>query len=90
VQSSAVVPEQPIDGLVLRLRLVTKRCPCSRSTFNEPNSVSLQALSQQLPLRLIEAGDAVFREHVPEVVTCVLAASVAVEDQSGLLYLDGA
>src|SRR6218665_1091493 len=34
---------------------VTKRCPCSRSTFNEPNRVSLQALSQPLPLRLIEA-----------------------------------
>jgi hypothetical protein len=35
-------------------RLVLKRCPCSRSTFNDPNNVSLHALSQQLPLRLIE------------------------------------
>jgi hypothetical protein len=35
-------------------RLVLKRWPCSRSTFNDPNSVSLQALSQQLALRLIE------------------------------------
>jgi len=36
-------------------RLVANRCPCSRSTFNDPNSVSLHALSQQLPRRLIEA-----------------------------------
>ena len=39
----------------LAWRRVTKRCPCSRSTFNEPNSVSLQALSQQLPRRLMDA-----------------------------------
>ncbi len=39
----------------LAWRLVTNRWPCSRSTFNDPNSVSLQALSQQLPHRLIEA-----------------------------------
>jgi hypothetical protein len=32
--------------------MVAKRWPCSRSTFSEPNSVSEQALSQQLPLRL--------------------------------------
>jgi hypothetical protein len=31
-----------------------KRCLRSRSTFNDPNRVSLQALSRQLPLRLIE------------------------------------
>src|SRR5512140_1694874 len=36
-------------------RRVSKRCPCRRSTFGDPNSVSLQALSQQLPRRLIEA-----------------------------------
>ena len=36
-------------------RLVLKRWPCRRSTFNDPNSVSLQALSQQLARRLIEA-----------------------------------
>ncbi|MNX53240.1 hypothetical protein D3C86_839320 [compost metagenome] len=35
-------------------RLVFNCWPCSRSTFNDPNSVSLQALSRQLPLRLIE------------------------------------
>ena len=35
-------------------RRVSKRWPCSRSTFSDPNIVSLQALSQQLPLRLIE------------------------------------
>ena len=36
-------------------RLVSNFCPCSRSTFNEPSSVSLQALSRQLPRRLIKA-----------------------------------
>ena len=36
----------------LASRMVAKRCPCSHSTFSEPNSVSLQALSQQFPLRL--------------------------------------
>jgi hypothetical protein len=39
----------------LAWRRILKRCPCSRSTFSDPNSVSLQALSQQLPRRLIEA-----------------------------------
>ena len=32
-----------------------KVMPCSRSTLSDPNSVSEQALSQQLPLRLMEA-----------------------------------
>ena len=35
-------------------RWVLNRLPCSRSTFNDPKSVSLQALSQQLPFWLIE------------------------------------
>jgi hypothetical protein len=38
-------PEQSRNGFILVSRPVLKRCPCSRSTFNEPNSVSLQALS---------------------------------------------
>src|ERR1035438_7384492 len=38
----------------LAARMVSNRSPCSRSTFSEPNSDSEQALSQQLPLRLIE------------------------------------
>jgi transposase len=36
-------------------RRVLKRCPCSRFTFSDPNNVSLQALSQQSPRRLIDA-----------------------------------
>ncbi len=39
----------------LAWRRVAKRYPCSRSTFNDPNTVLLQALSQQLPRRLIDA-----------------------------------
>jgi len=39
----------------LAWRLVTKRWLCSRSTFDDPSSVSLQPLSQQLPRQLIEA-----------------------------------
>src|ERR1039458_5757711 len=38
----------------LASRMVSKRWPCGCSTFSEPNSVSEQALSQQLPLRLID------------------------------------
>src|SRR5664280_1775311 len=38
----------------LASRMVSKRWPCSRSTFSEPNNVSEQALSQQFPLRLID------------------------------------
>jgi hypothetical protein len=38
----------------LALRMVSKRWPCSRSTFSEPNKVYEQALSQQFPLRLID------------------------------------
>jgi hypothetical protein len=30
----------------LAWRLITNRWPCRRSTFNDPNSVSLQALTQ--------------------------------------------
>jgi hypothetical protein len=42
-------------------RRVLNLCPCRRCTFNDPNSVSLQALwqnpksAQQLPQRLIDA-----------------------------------
>ena len=39
----------------LAWRRVTKPWPCSRFILNDPNSVSLQALSQPLPRRLIEA-----------------------------------
>ena len=38
----------------LAWRRDAKRCKCKRSTFNEPNSVSLQALSQQSPRLLID------------------------------------
>jgi hypothetical protein len=37
----------------LALRMVSKRWPCSRSTFSEPNKVYEQALSQQFPLQLL-------------------------------------
>ena len=52
----------------LPCRRVTKRCPCKRSTFNKPNSVSLQAWSQQLPRRLMEqyassAHQALLKKH---------------------------
>src|ERR1017187_2968057 len=40
----------------LASRMVSKRRPCSRSTFSEPNNVSEQALSQQLPLRRIDGA----------------------------------
>src|SRR5260370_21878369 len=39
----------------LAWRMVAKLWPWRRSTFREANRVSLGALSQQLPLRLIEA-----------------------------------
>ncbi len=56
MQSGAVVPEN-IQAMTSSMawRRVLKRCPCSRSTFNDLNSVSLQALSQQSPRRLIDA-----------------------------------
>ena len=38
----------------LAWRRVPKRMPWSRSTFSDPNSVSVTALSQQSPLRLLE------------------------------------
>ena len=41
-------------GLSLDCLLVANRCSCKRANFNEPNRVSLQALSQQLPRRLME------------------------------------
>src|SRR5450631_2120552 len=69
----------------LASRMVSKRWPCSRSTFSEPNSVSEQALSQQLPLRLIDG-----------VMPCSLSTSlksslaywlpaIAMKDQPSLL-----
>jgi len=54
VHSCSVIPEQPGDGFILGLADGSKRWPCSRSTFSEPNNVSEQALSQQLLLRLID------------------------------------
>jgi hypothetical protein len=36
-----------------RQAMVSNRSPCSRSAFNDPNGVSLQALFQQLRLRLV-------------------------------------
>jgi hypothetical protein len=42
-----VVKAQPVDHLVHRL-------PCSRATFSDPHRLSVTALSQQLPLRLME------------------------------------
>jgi hypothetical protein len=38
----------------LAARRFLNLCPHNRSTFNDPNSVSLQALSQQFPRRFIE------------------------------------
>jgi len=50
----AVVPKQPCKHCVFGLPKVRKRSPYSCSTFSDPNSVSVTALSRQLPLRLIE------------------------------------
>ena len=50
-------------------RLVSNPCPYSRSTFNDPNSVSLQALT--LPAIAPadhRARDAVLDQHFPEVL----------------------
>ena len=41
--------EQPVDESSFAPFLVLKRLQRIRATFNEPNSVSLQALPQQLP-----------------------------------------
>src|SRR6266704_3762719 len=43
--------------------MVSKRWPWRRSTFREANRVSLHALSQQSPLRLIEAVMPHFRSR---------------------------
>ncbi len=51
---SLPIPEKPCDGFILGLVDRRERRPCSRSTFNEPSSVSPQALSQQLSLRVID------------------------------------
>ena len=37
-------------------RRVLNRLPCSRSTFNDPKNVSLQALSQQLAATSVKSG----------------------------------
>lgn len=59
----------------LACRLVLQRCPCSRSTFNEPNGVSLQALTlPAAPLATHRTRDAVALEQVPKVVAGVRAA----------------
>ena len=49
----------------LAWRRDAKRCKCKRSTFNEPNSVSPQALSQQSPRLLIDwtISNAVIGKH---------------------------
>jgi len=42
-------------------------------TFNDPNGVWLQALSQPLPRQLVDAAMPRWREHVPEVLASALA-----------------
>lgn len=54
VQGLLVGPQQPVNDLALLARRVLNLKPCRRSTFNEPNTVLLRALSQQLPRRLIK------------------------------------
>jgi hypothetical protein len=53
--------------LSLACRRVWKFLACRRSTFNDSNSVSEQALSQQLPLRLIEAASRIITAAVKAV-----------------------
>jgi hypothetical protein len=45
---------QPVEGFLFALATCFKVLTVQRSTLSDPNNVSLQALSQQLPLRLIE------------------------------------
>jgi hypothetical protein len=52
------------------------------STFNDPNSVSEQALSQQLPLPLIEAFIPCPGKKLHVAVAAVLAVAIAIEDQA--------
>jgi hypothetical protein len=66
-------------------RRVTNRWPCSRSTFSDPNRVSLQALSQQLPRRLIEAVMPYSARTSRKSSLAYLAAPVAMEDQPCVL-----
>ena len=61
LQKSSVMAEHASKPVLLKLhradkgqRRVLNLRPYNRSTFNDPNRVSLQALSQQLPRRVIE------------------------------------
>ncbi|MPM93486.1 hypothetical protein SDC9_140624 [bioreactor metagenome] len=73
VQSSAVIPEQPVDDFVLDL------APARKALAVQP--LHLQRAEQRLAAGVIpavalathRAGDAVLPEHVPEVVARVLA-----------------
>jgi len=46
VHAFPVIPEQPAKHRILGLADLSKRSSCSRSTFNDPKSVSVTALSQ--------------------------------------------
>jgi hypothetical protein len=52
VECSRVLLYQASQPMISSLasRLVAKRRPCNRSTFSDPNSVSLHALTHHLPL----------------------------------------
>jgi len=76
--------EQPSDDSSLACRIVEKCLPCKPLHLNEPNSVSEQALSQQLPLRLIEGAmeqcSSIFAKSAG-----ILTAPVTVKEQPRLL-----
>ena len=85
VQSGLVVPGQPGDNFVLGL------APRHQALAVQP--LHLQRLEQRLAAGVVptvaapayRGRAAVFRQHVPEILAGVIAAFVAVEDQSGLL-----
>jgi hypothetical protein len=54
VQSGLVIPEQPVDGFIFALAKGFEVLAMQPFHLQRSDSVSLQALSQQLPLRLIE------------------------------------
>lgn len=78
-QSSAVVPEQPVDDFILGLAPAFEVFPVQPLDLLRPEQRLAASVIPAVAFATHRAGDAVLAKHMPEVVACVLRASVAVE-----------
>ena len=81
VQSSPVVPEQPVDDFVLGLAPGFELLPVQPLDLQRPEQRLAAGVVPAVPAPTHRGHDAVLFERIAEVLTRVLAAPVTVEHQ---------